>query len=277
MQYRPVPATASPITLHAGDAVATIRPDAGGRVEQISVGDVPLLIDVADRDRIPLNWGAYPMAPWVGRVRDRRFTFDGIEYELATNHHDDGPPAAPHSIHGTTFTRAWSVVDASPASATLECPLDWPLGGIATEHLALAPGALTWTIELRADHGDFPAEVGWHPWFRAPDRLDFAPTGMYRRDERNLPVGDPVPPTPPPWDDCFTNTEPVVLHYDRAPVATVTVAADCDHWVVFDAVAGALCVEPQSGPPDALNRAPHVVTPATPLRRTMTIAWAPNA
>jgi galactose mutarotase-like enzyme len=31
----------------------------------------------------------------------------------------------------------------------------------------------------------------------------------------------------------------------------------------------ALCVEPQSGPPDGFTLAPLVVTPASPLRRTM--------
>ena len=69
------------------------------------------------------------------------------------------------------------------------------------------------------------------------------------------------------------NSAPVVLHYDRPTVAVVQVESDCDHWVVYDEPADATCVEPQSGPPDAFNLVHHVVTPATPLRRTMTIAW----
>ena len=53
----------------------------------------------------------------------------------------------------------------------------------------------------------------------------------------------------------------------------MTVTSDCDHWVVYDQPAHATCVEPQSGPPDALNVAPVVVSPGEPLTRTMTITW----
>jgi aldose 1-epimerase len=53
----------------------------------------------------------------------------------------------------------------------------------------------------------------------------------------------------------------------------VRVESECDHWVVFDVPAEATCVEPQSGPPDAFNLTPHVVTPRSPLSRTMTISW----
>ena len=55
--------------------------------------------------------------------------------------------------------------------------------------------------------------------------------------------------------------------------ATVRVESGCDHWVVFDVPTEATCVEPQSGPPDAFNLTPHVVTPETPLTRSATISW----
>ncbi|MEM1333882.1 MAG: hypothetical protein AAGG08_10520 [Actinomycetota bacterium] len=68
-----------------------------------------------------------------------------------------------------------------------------------------------------------------------------------------------------------------MLHYERAAAARVEVTSDCDHLVVFDRPAHATCVEPQSGPPDAVNlggaHAPDVVAPGSPLRRTMTISW----
>jgi aldose 1-epimerase len=82
-----------------------------------------------------------------------------------------------------------------------------------------------------------------------------------------------VEPSDPPWDDCFMNTDPVALHYDRAVAAVVEVTSDCDHWVVYDEPSNATCVEPQSGPPDAFNLEPHVVSPTAPLARAMTISW----
>jgi aldose 1-epimerase len=96
---------------------------------------------------------------------------------------------------------------------------------------------------------------------------------MYERDEFGIPTGALVEPVEGPWDDCFVNVEPVVLHYDRAVAPSVRVESDCDHWVVYDMPTDATCVEPQSGPPDAFNLHAHVVDPDTPLRRTMTISW----
>src|SRR5690606_34548827 len=104
-----------------------------------------------------------------------------------------------------------------------------------------------------------PVTIGWHPWFVKPvtDRLEFE--AMYRRGADGLPTGELVDPTPRPWDDCFVRPRgPLRLHYadpsggaDQALV--VTIASDCDHWVVYDEPVHATCVEPQSGPPDAAN------------------------
>jgi len=47
------------------------------------------------------------------------------------------------------------------------------------------------------------------------------------------------------------------------------VESDCDHWVIYDMPQHALCVEPQSGPPDGFTLDPHIITPGTSLQRTM--------
>jgi aldose 1-epimerase len=69
------------------------------------------------------------------------------------------------------------------------------------------------------------------------------------------------------------------LHYpplSRAPGLTVTVASDCDHWVIYDQPEHATCVEPQSGPPDAANLGlATVLQPGEFLQRSMTISWLP--
>ena len=43
--------------------------------------------------------------------------------------------------------------------------------------------------------------------------------------------------------------------------------------VVFDALSHAVCVEPQSGPPDALRLTPVVVEPGLPLVAEATFRW----
>jgi aldose 1-epimerase len=155
--------------------------------------------------------------------------------------------------------------------------LDWPFGGTAHQRIDVEPTRVRCELWLDTTDRSFPAEIGWHPWFRKPDRLEFTPTAMYRRDGFGIPTGALIDPTAGPWDDCFVNADPVDLHYDRASASTVTVSSDCDHWVVYDQPADATCVEPQSGPPDAFNLSPHAVTPSNPLRRWMTIAWSPRS
>jgi aldose 1-epimerase len=43
--------------------------------------------------------------------------------------------------------------------------------------------------------------------------------------------------------------------------------------VVYDEQPEAVCVEPQSGPPNGLNTAPRLVTPIDPLEITTVWSW----
>lgn len=217
-------------------------------------------------------WGAFPMVPWVGRIRNGRFRFEGRDRRLPINHRDGDGPERAHAIHGLVFDRPVTTTSATPDSWSGSIALEWEFGGTVTHTVAVSGNRVVSTLQVEATTvGPFPVEVGWHPWFRKPDRLDFSPTAMYERDEFGLPTGRLVEPSPGPWDDCFVNTETIVLHYDRPAAPAVTVASDCDHVVVYDQPGDATCVEPQSGPPDAFNLQPHVAAPD--LARTMTLSW----
>jgi len=69
-----------------------------------------------------------------------------------------------------------------------------------------------------------------------------------------------------PLDDCFTDviTAPL-LHFENGP--TVRLESDCSHWVVYNEPSHAICIEPQSGPPNGLNSEPLVVSPNHSLTR----------
>lgn len=266
------------VQLTSGDVTVTVAPTLGGRIAQITVGPQPLLVDVPVTDVTPTSWGMFPMAPWVGRVRSGRFTFEGIEHQLISNHVDGGGgPGREHSIHGTVFARPWIIDDAATDRMTMHSPLtgalDWPFEGVASQHIAVDGTSVTCELRIDTDQDAFPAELGWHPWFRKPEHLDFSPSAMYRRDRFGIPTGELTEPVPGPWDDCFVNTEPVRLHYGRPHAPTVTIESDCNHWVVYDEPADATCVEPQSGPPDAFALSPHLVERSSPLQRIMTISW----
>jgi aldose 1-epimerase len=267
------------IRLASGDCEVLIEATAGGRVVQITVDGQPLLDDRdgPEPDPTSVNWGSFVMAPWAGRVDGGRFEFDDTAYQLGLNCIDGEGDDREHAIHGTVFGRPWIVDAVTDVSLTMQCSLagslGWSFGGRALQRIDLRERRVEFQLCVESAGETFPAEIGWHPWFCKPHRLSFEPTAMYERDSRGLPTGTIGSPTHSPWDDCFLNTKPVTLHYERSRAPAVRIESDCDHWVIYDEPATSTCVEPQSGPPDAFRLGPHVVTPETPLRRTMSISW----
>ena len=275
------------LTLSGPNGIATVTIDAtnGARIVQIDLDGIQLLIPspaVESRDPTSFTWGSYPMAPWAGRVRGGRFSFFDMDHQLQLNQDDSGDstPGCQHAMHGTVMSRAWTVTGQTKTSVELRAPLDqpgsgWTLGGIAHQRIEVTDGQIRCELSVTVGPNGtpVPAEVGWHPWWNKPDRLTFRPDAMYERDSIGLPTGQLIAPSNGPWDDCFVNTAPVTLHYDRPTHPDITVSSDCDHWVVFDRPAHATCVEAQSGPPDAFKVRPRLVTGSHPLRRNMTISW----
>lgn len=259
------------ITLSTSTATVTIDPEVGGRVASIVVEGLELLVTTGDRTT---EWGCYVMAPFAGRVRNGRFRFNGTEYQLPRN-------LAPHAIHGTVYDRPWRVERTDRNRALLSCDLgpDWPWPGAVAHELVLGDDGLDLRLEVSTDAEPFPASCGWHPWWRrrlsrgGPLTLDVEAESMWVRGADGIPTGDLVSPPPPgPWDDCMTDLkEPPRLVWEGA--LAVTVESSCDDLVVFDQPTHAICVEPQTGPPDALRLTPILVEPEWPLVATASFLW----
>ena len=255
------------LTIADGPLVVTVSPSAGGRIAQITHGGRPLLVEYGPDTSAMIAWGSYPMVPWAGRVRDGRFDFQEHGYELPAN-------LGEHAIHGVGFGLPWRVdgSDGSTVELSLALPDDerWPFGGEARQRIEVRSGGLKMELSLRAEDRAMPAAIGWHPWFRKPERIAFTPTKIYPRDRRGIAILPCVEPTPGPWDDCFINSDPVLLHYAGQ---SVRLLSDCNHWVVYDETAHATCVEPQSGPPDAFNIDQVYLQPGETLKRNFLIEW----
>lgn len=248
---------------------------AGGRLASFVVDGHELLVTEGPS---PMGWGSFPMAPYAGRVRDGRFEFRGRLHDLPML-------MPPHAIHGTVLERSWRVT--GDRTIATELGPTWPFAGRAVQRFDLEAGRLTSRLEVRADE-PMPASIGWHPWFRrmprpvagtdarptiGPAELDLDAGAMYRRDAVGIVTGELVAPPPPgPWDDCFIDLR-------RSPVVRwpgfleLTIESDCPVYVVYTMPTDALCVEPQTAPPDALNTGPALVEPGHPLVAKMTWAW----
>lgn len=214
-----------------------------------------------------IGWGCYPMVPWAGRLRRGRFVFDGNRYALPTNF-------GGHAIHGVGFSRPWQVdsLGADSAMLSLELPEDryWPFGGTATQAIQMRSDGLDLHLAVQTGDQPMPSVLGWHPWFRKPDRLLFAPKAMYPRDGEGIATLPCVRPAPGPWDDCFVSPVDVVL---VSAGQRLRMRADTEHWVVYDGAAHATCVEPQTGPPDGFTLAPNHLQPGQRLALTFELTW----
>ncbi|MBQ1099609.1 aldose 1-epimerase [Streptomyces sp. b94] len=258
-----------PITLTAGDAEATVLPGNGGRIGGLRVGGTELL-------RQGERYGCFPMVPWCGRIREGRFRDGAVVHQMPLN-------SPPHAIHGTARDAAWRTarVTADEAVITYDLTDPWPYSGRVTQAIALAEDALTLTMSVETYESSFPAQIGWHPWFnRTLDGADgagvaiaFDPAWQEERGDDHLPTGNRVDPKPGPWDDCFGMPDGVDVTLTWPERLELRVTSP-ERWaVVYDEQEAAVCVEPQTGPPDGLNTLPRLVTPLEPLEATTTWSW----
>jgi len=171
--------------------------------------------------------------------------------------------------------RPWRVD--GPDAISIEMDERWPYRGRVTQRFALTEDGLDIEMTLEAFEPQ-PAAIGWHPWFRralepggTPVSLAFDAAEMLVRDEEGIPSGERTTQPDGPWDDCFTGlrSDPVLTW----PGLRLTLSSSCAWWVVYTEPEYAVCVEPQSGPPDAANLAPQVVEPGVPLTHTMRWRW----
>ncbi|EDY57803.1 MULTISPECIES: aldose 1-epimerase [Streptomyces] len=255
------------ITLTAGDAEVTLQPANGGRVGGLRVAGVQLL---RQGDR----FGCFPMVPWCGRIRDGRFRDGADVHQMPLN-------SPPHAIHGTARDGAWNIARTTTDEAVLTYDLvaPWPYPGRITQIAALTPDALTLTMSVETYDSSFPAQIGWHPWFHRtldggePVRLDFAAAWQEERGDDHLPTGNRVEPRPGPWDDCFGMPDGVDVTLTWPGQLELKVASREEWVVVYDEQEAAVCVEPQTGPPNGLNTVPRLVTPLEPLEASTTWSW----
>ncbi len=264
------------LELVAGPCRVAIDLEAGGRLASWNVYGLELL-EQRNEGNHPFGWGSYVMAPFAGRIRGGRFSWEGEDYELPLNFFGQ------HAIHGTTTDTPWTHLSGGAEWAMIGTRLGapWPFGGSVTHLMHLSAWSLTQTITIAAGNSDMPASLGWHPWFRR--RLERghglemdADTGaaqMLIRDDEYIPSGKLVPVPPRPWDDCFVGMGDVSLRWPGA--LRLDVEHDCSHVVLFDPE-HAICVEPQSGPPNGVNLDPAGARLAagSVLEHTVTWRWS---
>lgn len=253
------------IELSSAGAVARVEL-LGGRLSSLVVDGLEILVTEGEK---PTRWGSFPMVPWCGRLAHGRLRFNGED-------HDFPLTSPPHANHGTALRSTWVQTDFNEIEAALVEP--WPFAGLVAQRFVLADDHLTIHMSVQAGDSAMPAQLGWHPWYRrnldrgGPLELEFAAARMYVTDEEQLPTGATVPMPPGPWDDTFVDvSQAPILRWPGA--LTVRLTSNFEHWVVFNRPEHAVAIEPQSGAPNDLNSAPHVLQPGESLTGFMRLSW----
>ncbi|MFJ3922692.1 aldose 1-epimerase [Streptomyces sp. NPDC090022] len=253
--------------LSAGGAEVTVDQDNGCRISSLRIDGTELL-------RQGSHFGSFPMVPWCGRLADGRFQDGSVTRQMLLNH-------PPHALHGLGRDAAWrtATADKTEAAFTYDLVEPWPHPGRVTQTFALTEDSLTLALGVETYGDSFPAQAGWHPWFLRnlgygeDVVLDFRPEWQEERGEDHLPTGRRIEPRPGPWDDCFGMPYGVDVTLTWPGALELKITSRAEWVVVYDEQPEAVCVEPQSGPPNGFNTAPRLVTPVDPLEVTATWTW----
>lgn len=262
------------VTLAAGPCSVTVDLENGGRISEWRVYGLQL-VEPRNAGNHPFGWGSYPMVPYAGRIRNGEFRFDGVDVEMPVT-------LGGHGIHGTAYDQPWDLLMAGSSWCVLGARLGppWPFGGTVTQLIHLCADRLVQELTVHAADRDMPATIGWHPWFRrqlergGPLRLDLdlSEAKLYEKDATGMPTGELVDLLPLPWDDCFRGVGSIRMVWPGA--LSIDVLHECDDVVIYTPP-HAMCVEPQSAPPDAFTLTPDAsrLHAGSSLERTVTWRW----
>jgi aldose 1-epimerase len=180
--------------IKAGDYTAVITAQAGA-LRRLQYRDRDIVVPFAQGGSIP-DYRGIIAAPWPNRIRDGKYTFDGVEHRVPVNEPERGC-----ALHGFAFGMDWALESSDGSSVALSC-LIGPMEGYPFELRLTASYRLTEQglhgRVIATNTGCSPAPYGVcpHPYLVAgPAPLDEwtlqfpAETFLEVAPDRLLPVG----------------------------------------------------------------------------------------
>ena len=154
------------LRLVAGEYVAVVT-EVGAGLREFTHGGSPVTRGYDEGVRMQLHRGGL-LAPWPNRIGDGKYSFGGVERQLAVNEIPRNT-----ALHGLINWHAWTIVSAADDRVTLSTRI-WPQPGydfmvdLSVTYLLDAAGGLTITL-VATNAGDAPAPYGAsiHPYLVA--------------------------------------------------------------------------------------------------------------
>lgn len=241
-----------------------VLPEVGARVHRLRVFGHDLLrtpddpeVHVGD----PFFWGAYPMAPWCGRVEAAPVVIGGRLVSLPANFPDGS------AIHGQVYARPWEVRDDRSLAVRAGGDIwPWPYEVTMRVEISQATVRLDYALTNQADE-PMPAGIGIHPWFIRPLHVAIRAAGVLSPNQATPPEPTPVSgpfdlrelvEMPSDLDATWTDlADPPVELYWPASGMRATMRAEAPALYIVAASPGhlnAVALEPQTHAPQAIRR-----------------------
>lgn len=180
-----------PITLSSASLRCDIKPELGGCIAGLWLGELPVLRSTPASELTSVRLaGSYPLVPFSNRVGHATLKWQGTSHPLVQN---NGPE--PHAIHGLGWQRPWQVLDQDDQLLMLACEhradASWPFAFDASQSFRLSGNTLELTLSMTNQAAvPAPAGLGWHPYFvkRPGSRVVFEATGRWEMSNEKLPT-----------------------------------------------------------------------------------------
>lgn len=152
----------------------------GGRINSLTYQGIPILrptLDLNNGD--PLQSACFPLVPFSNRIRNGKFIFNEIAYELAANWNGDQPV-----IHGEAWQKPWNIVKHAPNSIIMRYVGEnwWPWEYEAQLYFTLLESGLELSLAItNRSNSTMPAGLGFHPYFPrlADTRMQFQSSAIW--------------------------------------------------------------------------------------------------
>lgn len=188
-----------------GEALYVI-PEYGGIIRKMTLqkdGHFHKIIDCGDTDEQILGDNlAYPSAhlfPWANRVRDGKYAFQGVHYQLPINEIPFN-----NAIHGLVAFEAFEVIQAETNEQEAILTIKYVYEGkeknypfpfdLEIKHTFSSDEGLLMTYTIKnTGKTDMPIVLGWHPYFRIDDenaddwQISIPTKHKYLSDEQMIP------------------------------------------------------------------------------------------
>ena len=249
------------IELRSGPMRLALRPDLGGCIAGLWLGDMPVLRsgEPLALDSVRLS-SSYPLVPFSNRIGQAHLQWQGTSHPLVRNFGGEE-----HSIHGLGWQRPWEVLEREDGFAmlSLEHRADkaWPFAFDASQVFRLSANSLELTLSMTNQSAQAaPAGLGFHPFFvkRARSRISFAASGRWEEGEDKLPTvrkaisGLDADCAFLDLDNCYDGWNGVAQLRDEA--LHVSLTSSLRRLVVYtNDTKDFVCVEPVSHVNNALN------------------------